>query len=173
MFETLWKRILSCQYGRNALAAITGPRSEPPMPMEHFPDFEHALDIERNLVRHLGTQRGVQHGAVLGDVDPLPGKHGLDRGRYLCLSREPQEKLPGGRIDVILGVVQRQVAGRRREFARTRTVSREQCLEAPGTHRFAIMRLQRLPRPEIGRVTGGELAVRIVHGQVPAPATSP
>ena len=33
MLDTLWKRIFSRQYGLSARAAITGPRSEPPMPM--------------------------------------------------------------------------------------------------------------------------------------------
>ena len=31
--DALWKRIFLCQYGLSALLAMTGPRSEPPMPM--------------------------------------------------------------------------------------------------------------------------------------------
>ncbi len=59
--------------------------------VERFPDFEHAVDVERDLVRHLGAQCGMQDGTILGDIDLFACEHRFDRRRHLRLFCEPHE----------------------------------------------------------------------------------
>ena len=59
--------------------------------VERFPDFEHTVHIERDLVRHLGTQRRVQDGSIFGDVDLVAREHRRDRLWHLRLFRKPDQ----------------------------------------------------------------------------------
>ena len=133
--------------------------------IEHFPHVRHAVDFERDLVRHLGAQCRVQDRAVLGDVDFLAREHRLDGFRHLRFPREPHEQLSGCRVDVVLRVVERQVARGQRESGGALFIPGEQGPEVLGAHRFAVMLLQRLPGAEVGRVAGGEFSMRELHGQ--------
>jgi hypothetical protein len=107
-FETKRQRMSRSLNFRSASYAMTGPRSEPPMPMltdrslmrfpvwpSHFPaadrvrEHAHALEDLVDL-RHdvlavdddrppaRAHERRVQHGPVLGDVDLVAAEHGLD-----------------------------------------------------------------------------------------------
>jgi hypothetical protein len=70
--------------GADGAAGVPGPlaaahplreRAHPVEDRVHLADDVHPVDDERALARH--PQGDVEHGAVLGDVDPLAGEHRL------------------------------------------------------------------------------------------------
>ena len=75
-----------------------------------------AVDLDDRAGRR--PQRDVQHGAVLGDVDPLAGEHRVAAGRHAGDVGDGQQ---GGQhvvVDALLGVVDAQVADVRSGSAR-------------------------------------------------------
>ena len=112
--ETKWLRSCGGAKGASARVAMAGPRSEPPMPIlmtsvigwpsaprtrpsrtsaakpsifSRVPiDLgHHVVAVDQNRLAGEIAQGGVQHGALLGDVDLLAGEHrvapGFDLGR--------------------------------------------------------------------------------------------
>ena len=68
-----------------------------------------AVDDEGRVGRH--AQRDVEHGAVLGDVDPLAGEHGVAPGLDAGGLGDGQEVGEDGGVDALLRQVDAQVAG--------------------------------------------------------------
>ena len=116
---------------------MTGPRSEPPMPMLttlrmrlpvypcHSPlrtrraksdilsstactSGTTSLPSTKMLLIPRRAQRHVQHGAVLGDVDLLAAEHGVDALAQAALRGEVQQQAQRLVGDAVLGVVQVQ-----------------------------------------------------------------
>ena len=118
---------------------MTGPRSEPPMPMLttlrmrlpvypcHSPvrtrraksdilsntactSGTTSLTIDEDALVPRRAQRHVQHGAVLGDVDLIAAEHGVDALAQAALRGEVQQQTQRLVGDAVLGVVQVQAS---------------------------------------------------------------
>ena len=101
-----------------------------------------AVRHERGVSRR--AQRHVQHRALFGDVDLVATEHGVDSraqaGLVRKLNQEPQ-RLIG---DAILGVVERQASGFRRQALTACGIVREERAEMHVPDRV-IMALERMP----------------------------
>ena len=83
-----------------------GERGHPVEHLVHLLDDVDAVDDQRRAARH--PQRDVQHGAVLGDVDPLAGEHRLDPLRQPGLLGQRHQQLDRLVGDPVLRVVEIQ-----------------------------------------------------------------
>src|SRR5712691_6506138 len=133
--ETKCARNPSGQAQRIASQAITGPRSEPPMPMltmseirlpvspfhsplrrrpvksrQHRVDLRHdVLAVDEDRFPRAVAQRHVQDRAILGAVDLLAREHPIAPGLHLRLPRQQKEKAHGLLGDAVLGDIDEQV----------------------------------------------------------------
>ncbi len=57
------------------------------------------------------AQRGMQHGAILGDVDLVAAEHGVDAGAQAGLPGQLQQQPEGLVGDPVLGIVEIEAAG--------------------------------------------------------------
>src|SRR4029079_18493713 len=91
-----------------------GERAQPGEPLVDVGNDVVAVNADVRTLRQ--AQRGVQHGALLGDVDLLAGEHrvtpGLDAGR----GGDSDEGVEDGVVDQVLGEVDAQV-GRLQQVA--------------------------------------------------------
>lgn len=56
------------------------------------------------------AERGVEHGAVFGEVDFLPGEHGVSGFFDFAVAREGEEEFHDVAVDAVFGVVEEDVA---------------------------------------------------------------
>ena len=81
-------------------------------PGKHFPDLANAGRLQRHGVGDFRTQRNVQHRAVFRLVDTLTGEHRSNCMRYVGISRQAREQLTCRCVDMVLGVVEGEIASR-------------------------------------------------------------
>ena len=74
--------------------------------VQHLVDVrDHVLPVDRQLRVAGQSQRGVQHGAILGDVDVFAAEHRIPAAGDVGLFREPQQR----RDDIVVDQVLRQI----------------------------------------------------------------
>ena len=118
-----------------AVADLLGERAGPP---EHLVDLGHdvlAVDLDHRARRR--PQRHVQHRAVLGDVDPLAGEHGVAAGLDAGDVGDGQQRGHHVVVDALLGVVDAQVTDVQQVALGPAGIGGEQL-------------------PEVGRLRGGQ-----------------
>src|SRR6185312_8954689 len=103
-----------------------------------------------------GAQCHVQHGAVLGAVDPLAAEHRRGTLRQVAGQRQFAQQAQRVGVDALLGVVQVQVDVRQRERLAAPRIAREQVAQMFAADDGGVL-LQRLPGRQCGRQ-------RLVHG---------
>ena len=101
-----------------------------------------AIDDQRRPFGH--AQRHVQHRAVLGDVDAVATKHGVDALAQPALGRQLQQEAQRLVGDAVLRVVEVQPGRLEREALRTPGVAREQLAQVAAGD-LPLVRLQGLP----------------------------
>ncbi len=79
------------------------------------------LDLDHGVPR--GTQGGVQHGTILGDVDPLAREHGVATRRHTRRFDLCQQARQHVIVDRLLRVIDPEVNRRQRDSARPRSGS--------------------------------------------------
>ena len=85
----------------------------------------HILAIDKDRPVRAIAQRDVQHGAVFGDVDFLPGKHLLGHPGHIALDRQLAQQGQGLLVDPVLGIVEKNAFEFEREFFEPVGVLRE------------------------------------------------
>ena len=91
--------------------AVADPVGERRHPAEHLVDVgDDVVAVEHDLGAGRGAQGDVEHGAVLGDVDPLGGEHGVAPAGDVGLDGDRLQGGEHGVVDALLGVVDAQVA---------------------------------------------------------------
>ena len=83
-----------------------GEGAHPIEHLVHLGDDVDPVDDERAAARH--PQRDVEHGAVLGHVDPLAGEHRVAPLGDTCLLRERDEQPERLVGDAVLRVVEEE-----------------------------------------------------------------
>src|SRR5690606_27960190 len=128
------------------------PVGEGAHPVEHRVHVTgHVLAVHHEAAVGGGAQRGVEHGAVLADVDVLAGEHGLDAPAQPCPLGQPDQQLHGLGGDAVLGVVEVEVAGGQRHAAGPARVVGEQLAQVLARN-LAVVLLQRRPLLALGDV---------------------
>ena len=107
----------------------------------HLGDDVHPAGADVGVLRR--TQRDMQDGAVLGDVDRLAGEHRVAQRNDLGLLGERQKQLHRLDHDAVLGIVEGQIAEREREALKAPGIDGEEIAEMRIAQRFA-MRAERL-----------------------------
>ena len=143
----------------NPLTAMTLPRTTANLLSEARHFIEHFMDsgndvfaINNNLFALRCTQRNVEYGAVLGDVDLLAGKHRLNAGLESGFFGELKQQLERLISQAILGVIEEDAAELCREPITTRRVPGEQVFQGHVLH-LAVVGGECLP--------GGTLCQRL------------
>src|SRR5579883_1550369 len=180
MFDTNRNVMSRRAYQRRASYAITGPRSEPPMPMlmtlrigrpvcpRHAPHtrgevrhpVEHGVHVGDDVpaVEHdrcpAGRpQRHVEHGALLGRVDLVAAEHGLDPLAQAGRRGERAQQPQGLVHDPVLGVVEAEARGLGDHALAAPGIRREEVAEVPGRDQRVVggERVPSLPGGFAGR----------------------
>ena len=109
-----------------------GEGAHPVEHLVHLGDDVDTVDDERGAARH--PQRNVEHGAVLGDVDPLAGEHRVaplgDTGLLRERDEQP-ERLVG---DAVLRVVEEEAGRLARQPLRPARIRGEEIAEVHVAH---------------------------------------
>ena len=163
---------------------MTGPRSDPPMPMLTTlriglpvcpvqAPLAHAIGEVRHPVEHgvhLGhdvlavdqdrraarrAQRHVEHGPFLRDVDLLAAEHGVDAGAQAAVLREADEQRQRVLGDPVLRIIEIDARGLRGQpFAASR-IAREQLAQMHGAD-VPMVLFERLPGRLVGESAGSD-----------------
>ncbi len=115
------------------LAGVPGPGTTANTPGEIRHAIEHRMDLGHHIAAvHLDRRTGrrpkrhVQHGAILGGVDPVAAEHRLDALAHATGLRQLQQQHQGLVVHTLLGVVQVQTGGLRMHASTAGRVGSEQ-----------------------------------------------
>ena len=125
-------------------------------PVEHRMNVGHdvlAVDQDRRAARC--TQRHVEHGSVLRDVDLLATEHGVDAGAQAGLLGEADEQRQRLISDPVLRIVEIDAGGLDRQPFTAAGIAREQLAEVNGAD-FAMVLFERLPGRPLGDSSGAD-----------------
>jgi len=93
-------------------AAVADLTAERRHPLQHLVDVGHdVVPIDEDPLAPRGPQGHVQHGAMLGDVDPLAGEHRRDPLAEAAGLGQPHQEAERLRRHPLLGVIEVQAAG--------------------------------------------------------------
>ena len=147
--------LLAGHAGPLAGADLVGECVDAVKGLAHVLDGVLAVDDVLALVLNRTTQRGVQHGAVLGVVDVHAGVHGLGALVKLDGLGQVGEQLQGLRLDQVLGQIEVQVASIEAQLLDALGVIGEPLLEADALGlQLVVVLLQRGPLRGLGGVNG-------------------
>ena len=91
------------------VAHLGGERAHPPEHLVHV--GHHVVSVDVDVRTGRGAQRGVQHGAPLGDVDLLPGEHRVAPRLDARCRGNREQRVDHRVVDEVLRPVDAQVAG--------------------------------------------------------------
>ena len=129
---------------------------EPGHPVEHGMDPGHdILAVDQNRRAARCTQRDVQHGAVLGDVDLLATKHGIDPPTQPGLFGETEEQRQRLIGDPVLRIVEINAGGLRRQPFATAGIARKKLAEMNGADLVMVF-FERPPGWPLGDSSGAD-----------------
>ena len=112
-----------------------------------------AVDQDRRAARR--AQRHVEHGSVLGDVNLLATKHGIDPPTQPGLFGEADEESQRVVSDPVLRIVEIDACGFDSHPLATFRIAREQLAEVNGAD-FVMVFFERLPGWSLGDSSGAD-----------------
>ena len=120
--------------------------------VQHFMHVGHHVDaVDRQLVAHRATQRGVQRRTAFGRVDDFALEQRLDRALQIDFVGQADQQVTGFGVDQVLRVVKKQAAAAEGELSKTLRVGIKGLAHAEILHGLAVV-FQRLPGGQGGHV---------------------